>query len=102
MMAFLGDLPRILNDQGPITEVQILSECRTDKMLRTMVSKIIAANQKHKPHYSDGDNTFLGARGARELAKRSLWRQEHNHQEHIAEYGLLRVPYRDIGPQISY
>ncbi|KAL9038329.1 MAG: hypothetical protein Q9180_003204 [Flavoplaca navasiana] len=101
MMAFLGDLPRILRDQGPITEVQILSDCRTDKLLRTMVSTIIAANQKHEPHYSDGDNTFLGARGARELAERSLWRQEHNHQEHKAKYGLLRVPCRDIGPQIS-
>ncbi|KAL8844254.1 MAG: hypothetical protein Q9176_001429 [Flavoplaca citrina] len=102
MMAFLEDLPRNLKDQGPITEVQILSDCRTDRLLRTMVSTIIAAIQNHEPYYSDGDNIFLGARGARELAKRYLWRQEHNHQEHKAEYGLLRVPCRDIGPQISY
>ncbi|KAL9634704.1 MAG: hypothetical protein Q9204_002889 [Flavoplaca sp. TL-2023a] len=77
MMAFLEDLPRNLKDQGPITEVQILSDCRTDKLLRTMVSTIIAAIQNHEPYYSDGDNIFLAARGARELAKRYLWQQEH-------------------------
>lgn len=81
MMAFLADLPRSLKDQGPITEVQIVSDCRTDKLLRTMVSTIIARMQKYNPHYSDGDNTFLGARGARELAKRYLWQQEHDGQD---------------------
>lgn len=83
-MAFLGELPRNSNNQGPITEVQIMSDCRNDNLL-IVVSTVIAAIQEHEPHYTLGENTFLAARGARQLAKRYLWRQEHNRQDSKAE-----------------
>ncbi|KAL8791157.1 MAG: hypothetical protein Q9195_005996 [Heterodermia aff. obscurata] len=77
VFAVLSHLPRTTQDEGPITDVQILSDCTDSRTLGEVLKTILWELQDLEPRYSTVNLLFSAARGAFELAKRFDYQQKH-------------------------